>query len=324
MNTHADYDIENICIFGVGGVGGFLGGKIAHGLAEKQDTTKQVYFIARGKHLEEIKKHGLILNTPEERGILCTPTLATDRIEEIPSPDLCLMCVKSYDLDNAIIALKEKVASNTMIIPLLNGVDIYERIRKHLDRGIVLPACVYVGTHIDEPGVVTHVGGPGLVLCGNDPNVPDFNPKGLIDFLVGMGIKFTWNDDPYPAIWEKYTFIAPYALVTAYTGQTSDKVYADPELKELTRKIVEEVVAIGRRRGVNLARTIVTDALDKTLNFPPGNKTSFLRDIEAKNRRNEGDLFGATIIRLGKELGVPTPVAESIYSKIEESMKSWA
>jgi 2-dehydropantoate 2-reductase len=304
MNPQTKYEIKNTCIFGVGGVGGVFGGKIAHMIAHEKDTDRKVFFIARGEHLEEIKRSGLILNTPEDRGILCKPTLATDNIADIPQPDLYLMCVKGYDLDDATLTIKKNIGNNTLVIPLLNGVDIYERIRKNLDTGIVLPACVYIGALIERPGVATHAGGPGLIICGKDPNLPNFNPKGVIDFFEHASINFTWNDDPFPALWQKYVFIAGYGLVTAYTVKTIGQVLSDPEAKEMARKVMEEIAAVAKKKGVTVASET---------------KTSYQRDIEAKSKRNEGDLFGGTIIRLGKELGVPTPVTESLYSKIQEA-----
>ena len=320
MNPQTQYQIKNICIFGVGGVGGFFGGKIAHATAQEKHTGKKAFFIARGKHLEEIKRSGLILNTPEAKGLICKPTLATDDIIDIPQPDLYLLCVKSYDLDAAVKAIAEKTHDNTLIIPLLNGVDIYERIRKNLDTGIVLPACVYIGALIERPGVATHAGGPGLIICGKDPNLPDFDPKGVIDLFEHASINFTWNDDASPALWQKYVFIAGYGLVTAYTVKTIGQVLSDPEAKEMARKVMEEIAAIAKKKGVTLADSIVADSLETGNNFPPETKTSYQRDIEAKSKRNEGDLFGGTIIRLGKELGVPTPVTKSLYSDIQEAI----
>jgi len=320
MNPQTQYQIKNICIFGLGGVGGVFGGKIAHAIAQEKDTGKKVFFIARGKHLEEIKRSGLILNTPEAKGLICKPTLATDNIADIPQPDLYLMCVKSYDLDEATLTIKKNIGNSTLVIPLLNGVDIYGRIRNHLKAGIVLPGCAYVGTHIEKPGVVTQLGGPGLLICGKDPSFPDFDPKGVIDLFEHASINFTWNDDASPALWQKFVFIAGYGLVTAYTAKTIGQVLADPEAKEMTQNVMEEIAAVAKKKGVRLADSIVTDSLQTGNNFPHETKTSYQRDIEAKSKRNEGDLFGGTIIRLGKELGVSTPVTESLYSKIQEAI----
>jgi len=107
-------------------------------------------------------------------------------------------------------------------------------------------------------------------------------------------------------------FIAGYGLVTAYTAKTFGEILSDSKLKELVRKVMEEIAAIAKKKGVPLA-----DSLQTGSNFPPETKTSFQRDVEAKGKRHEGDLFGGIIIRLGKELGVPTPVTESIYANID-------
>ena len=316
MNAHNKYHIKNICIFGVGSVGGVFGGKIAHAIAQEKDTERKVFFIARGAHLEEIKRNGLILNTPEEHGIVCKPALATNNIAEIPQPDLYLLCVKGYDLDDATLAIKTNIGTHTLVIPLLNGVDIYERIRKNMPKGIVLPGCVYIGALLERPGVVTHVGGPGLIAFGKDPHLPDFDPTGIINFFNDMGIQFTWSDNAASAQWQKFVFIAGYGLVTAYTAKTIGEILSDLKLKELVQKVMEEIAGVAKKKGVTLADSIVTDSLQTGSNFPPETTTSFQRDVAAKGARHEGDLFGGTIIRLGKELGVPTPVTESIYSKI--------
>ena len=316
MNPYNEYHIKNICIFGVGSVGGVFGGKIAKAISQEIDTDRKVFFIARGEHLEEIKRNGLILNTPEESSILCNPTLATDNIAEIPQPDLYLLCVKGYDLDDAMLAIKTNIGTHTLVIPLLNGVDIYERIRKNMPKGIVLPGCVYIGALLERPGVVTHVGGPGLIAFGKDPHLPDFDPTGIINFFNDMGIQFTWSDNAASAQWQKFVFIAGYGLVTAYTAKTIGEILSDLKLKELVQKVMEEIAGVAKKKGVTLADSIVTDSLQTGSNFPPETTTSFQRDVAAKGARHEGDLFGGTIIRLGKELGVPTPVTESIYSKI--------
>ena len=131
-----------------------------------------------------------------------------------------------------------------------------------------------------------------------------------------MGIQFTWSDNAASAQWQKFVFIAGYGLVTAYTAKTIGEILSDLKLKELVQKVMEEIAGVAKKKGVTLADSIVTDSLQTGSNFPPETTTSFQRDVAAKGARHEGDLFGGTIIRLGKELGVPTPVTESIYSKI--------
>ena len=309
--------ISNICVYGIGGVGGYFGGKIAYSLARLAGETRKVFFVARGQHLEKIKREGLLLNTSEQQSMVCKPFLATDNLEEVPVPDLCLLCVKSYDLQAAAFALAKRVGSDTVIIPLLNGVDIYERIREILHKGTVLPACAYVATHIEGPGVVTQKGTEGIILCGKDPKNPSLDPAPIISFFNDMSIRFTWLDDPFPAIWEKYIFIAAFGLVTAYSGKTLGEVMSDESLKGLVERIMVEIVSIAERKCIQLHEEIVSMSLDKANRFTFETKTSFQRDMESPGRQNEGDLFGETIVRMGKLTGVPTVVTQAICLKMQ-------
>ncbi|MBU4318785.1 MAG: hypothetical protein KKF30_16120 [Proteobacteria bacterium] len=160
--------IKKVCVFGVGGVGGYFGAKIAACLSNTPKKEAEVFFIARGEHLKVIRAHGITLVTPDKTIQAC-PALATDEPDQIPDPDLILLCVKGYDLENALNAIRLRVQSHTLVLALLNGVDIYDRIRAVLTTGIVLPACVYVGTHIFQPGVIHQSGGDGRILFGPDP-----------------------------------------------------------------------------------------------------------------------------------------------------------
>ena len=303
-------EIKNICVVGVGGVGGYFGGLLAHAFASE----KHLSFIARGAHLAQIQEHGLMLNTSSKQGLVCKPTLATDRLEDAPTPDLYLLCVKSYDLADVAAQISRHINEQTVVLPLLNGVDIYERIREKLTTGIVLPACVYVGTHIEQPGVVTQKGGDGVILCGPDPRHPAFDAAPLLTLFEHVGIKCTWNHDPYPAIWEKFMFIAAFGLVCVASGKALGAAAADADSLGQARSIMAEILAIARAKGVNLADGVVDRSLAKAGNFPPETKTSYHRDVETPGKRNEGDLFGGAILRMGQEVGVPTPVTQQVYA----------
>lgn len=311
--------MHNICIYGIGGVGGYFGGKIAYEV-QKQHKEMQVYFIARGAHLTAIQHQGLLLNSSEQQGMRCSPTLATERMQEVPTPDLCLVCVKGYDLDVAAQALALHIKESTIILPLLNGVDIYERLRRHISNGIILPSCVYIRAYIEQPGVVAETGSGGRIICGYDPGVPKFDPHPLLAFFEQVHLRCTWQDDPSAAIWEKYMFIASYGLVTTYSNKTLGEVMDDPELAATTRHIIREIWGIANQSGVSFSEEMIDSAFQKAKVFPYDTTTSYQRDVTAKGAKNEGDLFGGTILRLGKKFGVATPVTETIYRAIKERL----
>ena len=312
-------EINNICIYGMGGIGGYFGGKIVDAINKLQIKNKKVFFIARGEHLAQIKKNGLILKTIEQPEIVCRADLATDNIADIPAPDLCFICVKSYGLETAVLDLARVIKKDTILIPLLNGVDIYERIRSILNVGIVLPACVYVGTHIEKPGMVTQAGGDGMILLGKDPAYPDYYPAEVVDLFSATKLNFKWHDDVYPAIWEKYMFIAAFALITAWAGKTIGEIMQDEELQLRTRMIMSEIYALSEKNHIGLPVDIVDVAISKGYKFPFEGKTSYQRDIE-KGNLNEGNLFGETIIRMGKSFNIPTPITQQIYSDIQQKL----
>jgi 2-dehydropantoate 2-reductase len=315
MNTHSS-QIKSVCVYGVGGVGGYIGGKMAHTIHNTPDVTHKIYFIARGEHLDVIQRKGIEVVTPEKT-MTGVPTLATDDINKIPSPDLYLLCVKSYDLDEAVASITPKVHERTLIMPLLNGADIHDRIRARLDTGIVLPACVYVGTHIETPGVIRQSGGDGVILSGKDPKFPRFTPEPVIGFFKEMGIHFQWNENPFPAIWEKYVFIAAFGLTTAWSGKTLGQIMEDDESKAMVQSIMMEILAIAQSKGIRLPKNIIEASISKANNFPFDTKTSYQRDVETKGHVNEGDIYGGTIIRMGEALGISTPATKTIYAQIQ-------
>jgi 2-dehydropantoate 2-reductase len=307
--------VKRVCIYGTGGVGGYYGGRIAEAFQKDKSNEREIYFIARGQHLTALQQNGITVKTPE-RTIRSVPIKAADDFHKIPAPDLILLCVKSYDLKTAVEDIKANVKETTVITPLLNGVDIYERIRVTLKTGIVLPSCVYLGTHIESPGVINQSGGNGIILSGPDPRFPGYQADNVRLFFKEIDIGFEWNESPYTAIWEKFIFIAAFGLVTAYSNKTLGEVMENNDLRNKACGIIQEIVSIARKKSVKLPQDIIESSMKKALNFPYQAKTSLQRDIESGPKPNEGDLYGGTILREGAASGVPTPITEMVYARI--------
>lgn len=305
--------MKNIAVVGIGGVGGYFGGKLTQLL--RRDPQVNIYFVARGRHLAEIQANGLLLDA-EEGKLVCKPTRATDRISDLPPLDYCLICVKGYDLGNVLSQLKDKITDSTVILPLLNGVDIFERVRAVVENGYLHPACVYISTHVEKPGAVVQRGPLSTILLGRDPGGAQ-EDRSILALLDAAGIKHGWKDDPFAEIWSKYVFIAPFGLVSADSGKTIGEVFLSEEHLNATKAIMGEVVALARARGVDLPSTIIEDTLTKASKFPFETRTSFQRDVDLKDKQDERDLFGGSIVRMSAELGIPVPVTEGVYASIQ-------
>lgn len=313
-------EIRNIWVLGLGGVGGFFGGQIAHYFNQHNNNNRQVFFIVRGQHLREIQDYGLILQSNNEN-LICHPDGAADNMGNFPAPDLCLLAVKSYDLERAVQQINPYIKGDTIVLPLLNGLDIYNRVRRMLDNGIVLPACIYITSYIEKPGKVVHNGPPGRVLFGNDARFPEFDPGVLLALCREINLDVNWVDDPYPAIWEKYLMVASFALVTAARGKSFGEVLEAREDKDCVAAIMQEIIYIGQKQGIALDLSFIDKTITAAGRFPYEARSSFQRDLEQGRGKAEGDIFGATISRMGRELGVATPMTEKMMGLIRERFK---
>ncbi|MFW6287372.1 MAG: ketopantoate reductase family protein [bacterium] len=311
----------NIAVVGVGGVGGYFGGKLTKLL--DSNLNHKIHFIARGNHLKKIIRNGLILDA-EEGTILCRPTTATDDISTLPMLDICMICVKSYDLNNILKQLQQKIMDNTIILPLLNGVDIVYRIRNNIKQGIILPSCVYIGSHIKEPGIVIQRGGSCIIHTGRDPqsnNLAEDNKfiNNLLNLLNKAEIKYNWHQNPYNEIWSKFMFIASFGLVTAAFKKSIGEVLESKELSTYVKNTMNEISNIAKYKRIDLEKNIIEKSFKKAIKFPYETKTSFQRDFEQSGKKDERDLFGGVIIRLGRESGINVQTTEYLYGIIEKN-----
>jgi 2-dehydropantoate 2-reductase len=244
------------------------------------------------------------------------PDFVSDTPEALPEQKLIVLCVKGYDLARACESLRPIVTPETLIMPLLNGIDIYERIREALPSGMVLPSCIYISAIREEPGFSVHAGGKGNIIAGEDPLHRKFNPALLASRMATAGIPFDWQADAFPALWRKYLFIASYGLVTGMSGKSFGQILEDPGLSAAVRSILGEIYALSLAKGVALPDSVLEESFENARNFPYEATTSFARDLAAAGKPNEADLFGGTILRLGEELGVPTPATRAAHEAV--------
>jgi 2-dehydropantoate 2-reductase len=308
--------MKRLCVFGAGGIGGYMAAHLI--TAKTVDPGNELYVtcVARGKTLEALRDKGLSFRKPGGKELVYQPDFVTDRVADLPEQKLIVLCVKAYDLDAACEAIRPIITPVTEILPLLNGIDIYERIRKFITTGIVLPSCIYIASGIQAPGSVVQSGGQGNIISGPDPLSKGYNPALLASLMAAAGIPFNWEADPFPALWAKYFFIASYALVTGLSGKSFGQILEDKSLSASVMEILKELYAIAVAKGIKLPESLVQESYENARQFPYEATTSFARDLRVAGKPNEADLFGATILRLGEELGVPVPASKAAHEAI--------
>lgn len=309
----------NICFFGVGGVGGYYGTLLTKYLNETGEGN--TYFIARGKHKDAIVGKGLLLK--KEGGkeeVFVKPYFCSDTVNDLPVFDIVVISVKCYDLEDVAKKVNKISDENTIILPLLNGADIYERLRQHLKRGHILPSCLYLGTYIETPGVIFQKGGSCQISIGKDPMQPEFYPDKLINLFKKADILIEFFDDVNVEIWTKYIFIASFALVTAAYNKTIGEVVHDERLGIIVKSIMQEIAFVADALKIELPPDIIETSFSKANQFPFETKTSFQRDVEAKGRQSEWDLFGGTVIRYAEKFNIPANNTKETLDKLLKSL----
>jgi 2-dehydropantoate 2-reductase len=305
----------NICFYGVGGVGGYYGTLLTKYFNE---TGKgNTYFVARGRHKNAILENGLLLK--KEGGkeeILIKPYYCADTVNDLPIFDIVVVSVKGYDLEDVCKEVTKITDENSIMLPLLNGADIYKRMRQHLRKGYILPSCVYLGTHIESPGVIFQKGGSCQISIGKDPSHPEFYPGKLITLFRSAGILIEFFEDVNIEIWTKYIFIASFALVTATYNKTIGEVANDGNFGILVKNIMQEIALIAKALQIKLPPDIVETSFSKANQFPIETKTSFQRDVETKGIQSEWDLFGGTVIRYAEKFDIPAKNTKETLDKL--------
>ncbi|MBC71783.1 MAG: 2-dehydropantoate 2-reductase [Muricauda sp.] len=305
---------KNIVIIGLGGVGGYFGFKINE--TNRIENLHEVSFVARGETYQVVKEKGLTLISSEHSGQKTRPNALYQDILNIASPDLVLICVKEYDLEHVCKQLVKVISTRTILLPLMNGADIYERIRMVIPNNTILPSCVYVASHIQQKGIVEHKGKRGKLFLGRDPENFSENIDWIVDFLNNCGIDFDFKDSSLTDIWTKFIFIASFGLVTAKHNSSIGAVCNDEIQKKEAKDIMQEIKLLATAKGILLDKNIIPKTFEKASSFPPETPTSLQLDVNSKKMNNELELFAGAIITYGDKLNIKTPSTQKIYKEI--------
>lgn len=300
-----------IVFVGLGGVGGYYGGKAARAFEGGEEH--QVMFLARGDHLRAITDKGLKVLAQDEE-FLARPFLATDDPSEIGPADLVVFAVKGYDLQAAARTAAPLVGPETAVLPLLNGVNSPDILAGTLPRCRMLNGCVYISARIEGPGVVRQTGGSrklflGAVSGGREEFLP------VEEMLRKAGIDAALVEDVNEAVWTKFIFMAPFAGVTSLFGRTFGEVLAGQDSLPVLEGMMREIQALAALKGVSLPADIVEISLAKGVAFPPDTKSSMQLDCE-KGRRTEIETFLGFVVREGDRLGCDVHLTRGVYDAL--------
>ncbi len=298
-----------VLVMGAGSVGGYYGGLLAQ-------VGHDVTLVARGPHLAAIQKHGLEIRNGEGPVARLPVRAVATPAEAAGDPDLVLFTVKCYDTIPAAEALRPAVGPATAVLPLQNGVDSADRLAAILGRERVLIGTTLVQATLEEPGVIIALPTYQRITFGEPTGEVTPRVEAIAQALGEAGITVTVTTDPQHAVWQKFVGLAAIATLESACMAPRGALWDIPEAVAVYQQLMAEAVAVGRSAGVALSDADVETILATHRLAALSSKTSMQVDFERRRRVELEQLTGA-VVRMGRELAVPTPTFATLYAALK-------
>ncbi|MBX3338820.1 MAG: 2-dehydropantoate 2-reductase, partial [Nitrospira sp.] len=266
----------------------------------------------RPRTLEAVKRNGLTIKSAKGNFTVHPPAASDPR--QLATPDLIILAVKAYDLDEVMTQLEPVLTERTVILTLQNGIDTEDRIISRLHRDCVVGGVAFIYSKIVEPGVIEHYKRGGVAI-GELMGHKSERVSQITDIFKQAGISCQLSEDIRKSKWEKMCWNCVFNPLTVVIDDKVAKALDHPEMAGVIRQIVGEVAAVSAAVKVPLA----PDMAEKVVKW-----TQELRDIHTSmyddwkgKRPTEIDYLNGYIVRVGRELGIPTPVNEALTAMVK-------
>lgn len=297
------------CIFGAGGTGGVLAAYLAM-------AGNDVTIIARGKHLEAIQEQGLTLHTNHRGTEVIQGLKACTAAEYHDVPEVLLVCVKYYNLEDAIAFVREKISTDTLIVPVLNVFGTGGVMQEQLPAHTCVDGCIYVMGQIEAPGVVYQSDKMLRVIYGYRPGQEQHLlavAQKLEEVLQAAEIRGHFSDNIVRDALQKFAYVSPAGAAGVYFNATSENFQHEGEEREMFKGLVREVEALGKAMGVEFKSDLVETGLKILDVLKPGSTTSMQRDV-LRGGQSEFAGLVSRVVELGQKYHVPVP----LYQKVDD------
>lgn len=302
----------NILFVGIGGVGGYFGGLMAR--AFEKNTDVNVNFLTKQNHAEIIRNHGICVQTLSE-GFTAIPARVSDNPSDLGVMDYIILCIKNYDLMEVLAMLEPCVGNDTVIVPLLNGVEHNKDINSFFSNALVAEGCV---------NVIVRSISTGNIVCNSDFADLQFGVQGAQDIRLkkldllfknaGISSKLTSNISK--SIWQKFTLISTVATATCFYNKNFGQVRMDPNCLEGFGSLVQEIGCLASRKGILLPKGH-KDKIWKSFREMPACSTSSMHsDFLSLHNKTELESLTGYVVREGDKFQLTLPTYSYMYSAL--------
>lgn len=311
-------------IIGAGGTGGILGFYMT-----KAD--RDVTLIARGRHLAAMQEKGLAVEKMWDGTTEIIPVKAMDMEHYDEQPDVVLVCVKGYSLEDTIPFIQRVAKPSTIVIPVLNIYGTGAKMQEQLPKLLVTDGCIYVSANIKEPGVLIQHGRILRVVYGvRNMSSQKVNIKRAHEEMLNAlkDIKKDFDDSGIDGVLseniqrdalEKFSYVSPIGAAGLYYHATAADFQREGEQREAFKTMIREIAALAEAMGVPFERDMVEVNLKILSSLAPEATTSMQRDVmEGKDSEIDGLVY--EVVRMGERYHVPVPMYAKVAEKLRENL----
>ena len=311
-------------IIGAGGTGGILGFYMT-----KAD--RDVTLIARGRHLAAMQEKGLAVEKMWDGTTEIIPVKAMDMEHYDEQPDVVLVCVKGYSLEETIPFIQRVAKPSTIVIPVLNIYGTGAKMQEQLPKLLVTDGCIYVSANIKEPGVLIQHGKILRVVYGvRNMSFQKVNIKRAHEEMLNAlkDIKKDFDDSGIDGVLseniqrdalEKFSYVSPIGAAGLYYHATAADFQREGEQRETFKTMIREITALAEAMGVPFERNMVEINLKILSSLAPEATTSMQRDVmEGKDSEIDGLVY--EVVRMGERYHVPMPMYAKVAGKLRENL----
>ncbi|MCB6544504.1 ketopantoate reductase family protein [Blautia glucerasea] len=298
-------------IIGAGGTGGCLGFFL-------EKAGKDVTLIARGKHLEAIRKNGLTIQKlwDESRETLPVKACTAEEYKEIP--DVILVCIKGYSMDETVPTIKKIAGKETVVIPILNIYGTGGRLQKKLPELTVTDGCIYVSANILEPGVILQHGKILRVVFGaRKPEEETEKMREVAKDMVTDDLEVILSENIRRDAMVKFSYVSPIGTAGLYCNAVAADFQREGEQREMFKALIREIVALSHAMGIEFAEDLVERNLKILAALSPEATTSMQRDV-MEEKCSEMDGLVYEVVRMGEEYKVDMPQYKKAAARFRE------
>ena len=296
-----------IAVFGVGGAGGYFGGRLAQ-------AGEDVIFIARGEHLQALQTKGFRVDSMKGNFVLAS-VQATDDIAKVGAVDVVLLGVKAWQVPEAAQTMHPLIGPETFVVPLQNGVEAPTQIAAVLGAQHVLGGLAKILSFKVGPGHIRHAGMEPYIAFGElDDRISERTERLRLAF-ERAGVTVEIPSDIQAAIWDKFLLVVSWGGVGTVTRAPIGVLRSVPEIRQMLEQSMNEIFAVAQARKITLPEDAINKAIALLDSLPPIGVTSLQRDI-VEGRPSELASWNGAVLRLGQEVGVATPLNAFIYHSL--------